>query len=141
MAWLHTRNIIHRDVKPANILIRGTDLTLSDMGIGRTLARPTALQTRAFVGTHGYASPEQELALSRVDHRADIYATGVILHELLTGRRGSHTSSNFRGGGGVDVLLRSMLSFSPTARPASCAHAIATIDRILAVSPLGVSTA
>jgi serine/threonine protein kinase len=134
LGGLHGRSIIHRDVKPANIVIRRANLTLIDMGVGRTLARPTFLQTRAFVGTHGYASPEQELAQGRVDHRSDIYAVGVILHELLTARRGSYANNSYRGNQAVSALLSSLLAFLPTSRPATCGHAIATVDWILGAS-------
>ena len=105
-------------------------LVIIDMGIGRTLARPTELQTRAFCGTKGYAPPEQELGL-RVDLRADLYAVGVILHEMLTGNRGSYTYMTYSGHVGVATLLRALLQRDPAQRPIS---ANATIQRINAMN-------
>lgn len=129
LGGLHARNIVHRDVKPANIMVRGDLLVLGDMGIGRTLARPTMLQTRAFVGTPGYAAPEQELQ-RRVDHRADIYAVGVIFHEMLTGTPGSYGRISYRARADVAHVMRSMLAFDPNARPSSCDAASTLLARL-----------
>ncbi len=130
---IHSTNQIHRDVKPANIAMKGSQLVLLDMGIGRTLARPTVLQTRAFCGTRGYAAPEQELGgrAGGVDHRADLYAVGVILHEMLTGERGAWNQITYARGG-VEPVLRQLLAFRREHRPASAAAAVGLVQRLLA---------
>jgi serine/threonine protein kinase len=135
LAGLHERNIVHRDVKPANIMISGNDVVLGDVGIGRTLLRPTTLQTRAFVGTQGYAAPEQELAnhhrtQAGVDHRADIYAVGVILHELVTGIRGSYAVNRCSDPRLRGVFYR-MLAFERNQRFASATQAANMISRFI----------
>ncbi len=82
----HKKGIVHRDVKPANILFRkdGTPL-LSDFGIAKQLTTDLDLtQTGIFLGSPNYMAPEQAEPNS-IDGRADIYALGVILYEMLTG--------------------------------------------------------
>lgn len=84
----HARGIVHRDVKPGNILFRadGTAV-LSDFGIAKSLAANTNVTSSgAFVGSPNYMAPEQAKQVE-IDHRADIYALGVIFHEMLTGRK------------------------------------------------------
>ncbi len=86
----HAQGIVHRDLKPANILLVGGSAGLGlpkvlDFGIAKEL-RPSEeqLQTTALVGTPAYMSPEQ-IQRSAVDGRADLYALGVLLYELLAG--------------------------------------------------------
>lgn len=84
----HRHGLVHRDVKPANILIAadGT-VKVTDFGIAKALSSADATLTRpgTVVGTAAYVAPEQ-LEDMEVDARADIYALGVVLHESLTGR-------------------------------------------------------
>lgn len=113
---IHRTNQIHRDVKPANILIDGKRMVITDMGIGRTLDRPTMLQTQAFCGTLAYAAPEQSTH-GAIDHRADLYAVGVILHEMLTGQRGAWNNCTYSGNQQIRALLLTLLAFRRDQRP------------------------
>ena len=84
----HERGIVHRDMKPGNIIIhRETkDAHITDFGLARDLARMTRLtQVGQAVGTPYYMAPEQVRGERDVDGRADIYALGVILYEVVTG--------------------------------------------------------
>ncbi len=88
LAYAHEQGIIHRDVKPVNVLLdRAGRPILSDFGIAKVLASTSEQLTRpgAGVGTPEYMSPEQCRGI-QVDGRADIYALGVMLFEALTGR-------------------------------------------------------
>ncbi|MGD9603098.1 MAG: protein kinase [Gammaproteobacteria bacterium] len=85
---IHALGIVHRDLKPGNIMFRSDDsLALADFGISKRLGDTSELTRQGSVlGTPNYISPEQALG-RMVDHRADFYSTGVILFEMLTGRK------------------------------------------------------
>ena len=88
----HLQNIVHRDLKPENILFRNSDtqLTLADFGIARFLEEElyTAVETKANdrLANFQYAAPEQRTRGTTIDHRADIFAIGLILNEMFTGQ-------------------------------------------------------
>jgi serine/threonine protein kinase len=86
LAKAHAAGIIHRDVKPANLIIttEGT-VKILDFGIAKTPGESELTQTGMMVGTVAYMAPEQ-LRGSLVDHRADLWALGVALYEMLVGR-------------------------------------------------------
>ena len=132
---IHNSNQIHRDIKPQNIMFRASDkqMIITDMGIGRTLARPAPLQTMAFVGTRGYAAPEQENGWL-TDHRIDLYPVGVILHEMLTGVRGAWNYNIYKGIPQITNVINSLMAFDPNNRFKTAYAAVQHIDK------LGMST-
>jgi eukaryotic-like serine/threonine-protein kinase len=86
--YSHRAGIIHRDIKPANVMLTPAgDVKVMDFGIARAIAdaSSTMTQTAAVVGTAQYLSPEQARG-ETVDSRSDVYSTGCLLYELLTGR-------------------------------------------------------
>ena len=85
LAHAHEAGIVHRDVKPANVLVRADGVALlTDFGVARDDALPSLTREGGFLGTLDYASPEQVRG-EVVDARTDLWAVGVILHELLAG--------------------------------------------------------
>src|SRR4029453_16772681 len=81
----HARGLVHRDVKPANIMLMPDGrVKLMDLGIARVAAGETATQTAAMLGTAQYLSPEQAQGQT-VDYRSDLYSLGCCLYEMLTG--------------------------------------------------------
>ncbi|HXW18833.1 MAG TPA: serine/threonine-protein kinase, partial [Candidatus Acidoferrales bacterium] len=82
----HARHIVHRDVKPSNVLITNQGLVkIVDFGLARVVTSASMTQTASTAGTVGYMSPEQTLG-KPFDHRTDIWALGVILSEMLSGQ-------------------------------------------------------
>jgi eukaryotic-like serine/threonine-protein kinase len=89
----HSVEVIHRDLKPQNIMQDGTGrILVMDFGLARTLEGDGMTQTGAIVGTMEYMSPEQALG-KNLDQRSDIFAVGLILFELLTGKTPFHAES------------------------------------------------
>src|SRR3954471_8791974 len=100
LAYAHRRGIVHRDVKPQNVIIdaEGT-AKVADFGIARATDGAQMTETGAIVGTVQYLSPEQAQGRP-VDRRSDLYSTGVVLYELLTGQ------VPFEGGAPVSIALK-----------------------------------
>ena len=88
LEYSHQAGIVHRDIKPGNVMVtRNGDIKVMDFGIARAMsdAQATMTQTAQVIGTAQYLSPEQARG-ERVDSRSDLYSTGCLMYELLTGR-------------------------------------------------------
>ncbi len=88
LEYSHQAGIVHRDIKPGNVMVtRNGDIKVMDFGIARAMsdAQSTMTQTAQVIGTAQYLSPEQARG-ERVDARSDLYSTGCLMYELLTGR-------------------------------------------------------
>lgn len=89
LAHAHSQGIVHRDIKPENVLFLGHHVQVADFGIAKALhaaGHGTSLtMTGLTLGTPAYMAPEQAAGDPQLDHRADIYAAGLIAYEMLTG--------------------------------------------------------
>jgi len=135
LAAAHAAGVVHRDLKPANIMLEGAErrALLMDFGLAVALGDGNAelMSSSAFIGTPHYLSPEQA-AGDTADHRADIYALGVVAYELVAGQ------PPFNGDTTAALLMQHLTSLPTPLRhvradcPAHVAHAI---ERCLAKSP------
>jgi formylglycine-generating enzyme required for sulfatase activity len=159
----HANGVVHRDLKPDNILVSGDEggrlrSKVVDFGIAKMLEGTTYTVSGALLGTCMYMAPEQVKTPSATDHRADIYSLGVTLYELVTGRPpfdgdGSHFAvmmahvrqrprppSKLRAdvAPALETLILDALAKDPGARPQSCAifrqRLLAAIDDVAAPS-------
>lgn len=129
LAYAHERGIVHRDIKPDNILIREDgSFLLSDFGVARS-AHATRVLTapQSAIGTPGYMSPEQWRGAA-IDGRADLYSLGIVAYELLTGRL------PFTGADGWSTGMQHINAPRPLLPPA-LADWQPVLDHLLAVDP------
>ena len=90
LAAAHAKGVVHRDIKPENIMLSGRHALVADFGVAKAVHEATGRQTLttagAALGTPTYMAPEQAAADPHTDHRADLYAFGVMAYEMLTGQ-------------------------------------------------------
>jgi eukaryotic-like serine/threonine-protein kinase len=155
----HAHGIIHRDLKPENILVTADGhATLTDFGLARS--RSSRLTTDGTIlGTVFYLAPEQALG-REVDGRADLYALGVMLYELLAGRLPFNADDplavvaqhlhappvpprtfNAAIPPALEALILKLLSKQPADRPASATEVLRALDELAAAAPPGTASA
>ena len=110
LEYAHRRGVVHRDMKPANVLMSVEGASkITDFGIARVLGTERATRTGHVIGTLEYMSPEQVRG-EEVDGRSDLYSVGILLYELLTGR------VPFRGNAEYDVMMQHLQAPAPSVR-------------------------
>jgi serine/threonine-protein kinase len=157
LAFAHAEGIVHRDVKPENILLSGDAAVVTDFGIakavqdtgGLTVEQASKLTSTGMApGTPRYMAPEQITADPSMDHRADIYSFGVVAYELLAGRppfsdRGLRELLMAQlvekppdvrqlrpdSPAGLSMIVMKCLEKDPNARPQSMKSVIAQLER------------
>lgn len=124
--YAHRQNIVHRDVKPANLLIEADGrVKLTDFGVARIQDSGEATRTQGtMVGTLKYMSPEQVQGLP-IDSRADLFAVGVVLYQLLTGKRPFDGDTDF-------AIIQQIVSHTPVAPSSFNTLLPAAIDAVVA---------
>jgi serine/threonine-protein kinase len=125
LAHAHASGVVHGDVKPENVLLSGRNALISDLGVARALetAGGDAADSAQGppIGTPAYMAPEQLVATADVDHRADLFAAGLVMYEMLEGRL------PFAGDSARDVALARLTSDPAPVRRPDCPPALARL--------------
>jgi eukaryotic-like serine/threonine-protein kinase len=156
----HERNVIHRDIKPHNILVTGSgDVKVTDFGIARAASSSTMTRTGHILGTAHYISPEQAMG-EHVGPASDLYSLGIVLYEMLTGELPfdadtpigiamKHVNGHVRPPqeldpsvpGGINAITLRLLAKNPQDRYGSDAELIDDLERFCAgLDPSGATT-
>jgi len=118
LSYIHERNILHRDIKPGNIMLSEKGIAkLTDFGLAKlTDTKYSLTQTGSLFGSLVYIPPEQALGSKNLDNRADIYSLGVTLYELVTGVSPFHDET-------IAIVIKKILEENPAA-PSSIVKSI-----------------
>ncbi|MGH2902655.1 MAG: protein kinase domain-containing protein [Solirubrobacteraceae bacterium] len=160
LAVAHAAGIVHRDVKPGNVMIaEDGSVKVLDFGVARITDGATLTQTASIPGTAAYMAPEQALG-AQADARSDVYSLGCLLYAMLTGRPpftgealaavlNQHVNSdprppretNRRVPPALDTLVMGMLAKAPDARPQSATQVRARLGQVPGAAPVLSATA
>lgn len=141
LAYAHARGVVHRDLKPENVLLSGGHAVVADFGIAKAVAAatqqtgadaPALTATGVSLGTPAYMAPEQAVGDRNTDHRADLYALGVIAYEMLAG---AHPFEGRTAQGLVAAHLAEAPAPLGTRRPDVPPALAALVARLLAKEP------
>ncbi|MBL0170488.1 MAG: protein kinase [Gemmatimonadaceae bacterium] len=166
LAHAHKAGLIHRDIKPDNVLISGRHALVTDFGIAKAMASATNAENGSsltgigfVVGTPAYMAPEQAAGMSEVDQRTDVYSAALVAYEMFTGKApfGELTASQALASqvqvtpaaprtlraelpAGIDALLMQCLAKDPAGRPSSADAVLEALDVLEAAGGLSAST-
>ena len=135
LSYAHAQGVVHRDIKPDNILVSGRHVMVTDFGVAKAVSESGGQSLTSLgvaLGTPAYMAPEQASADPHVDHRADIYALGAMAYEMLCGQ------PPFTGPNPQAILAAHVMQTPATvssARPAVSAALNAVIMRCLEKRP------
>lgn len=160
LAYAHERGVVHRDIKPDNVLISGGTAVVTDFGIAKAISNARLAESRepsaesltqmgTSIGTPAYMSPEQAAGDPTVDHRADIYSLGCMAYELVTGQPPFHGRTPARTlaahmteipkpmselradtSAALEQLVMRCLEKEPAARPQSGQEIVQAVDSL-----------
>jgi TolB-like protein/tRNA A-37 threonylcarbamoyl transferase component Bud32 len=160
LAYAHEHGVMHRDVKPDNVMLSGGAAVVADFGIAKAVSAaltesgdPTLTQSGSAIGTPAYMAPEQATADPATDHRADIYSFGCLAYEMFTGsppfaNQSMHlviaahigtpapsvTALRADVPAPVTEMIALCLEKHPDARPQSARELLASLDRVSTTS-------
>lgn len=151
----HRHGVVHRDIKPDNVLISGTHAVVADLGVAKALSDASSgrglTSAGIAIGTPAYMAPEQAAGDPHTDHRADLYALGVLAYELLAGRPPFHamptqqlfaahaagvpeplTKYHSTAPAALVALVMRLLEKNPSDRPQSAGELLRELDAVAA---------
>jgi tetratricopeptide (TPR) repeat protein len=162
LSYAHQRGVVHRDIKPDNVLLSGGTAVVTDFGIAKAISAArtasggaTLTQIGTSIGTPAYMAPEQAAGDANIDHRADLYALGAMAYELLSGQPvfggrtaqrmlAAHMAEAPRPIGELradapaqlaDLVMR-CLAKDPDARPQTAGDIVRTLETMTSASDL-----